>query len=342
MGIRVLVVDDSALMRQVLSRFLTEAGMEVVGTARDGEEGLEKALALKPDVITLDVEMPRKDGLTMLEELMAREPMPVVMVSSLTQKEAPAAIRALELGAMEVVAKPGGAISLNLGEVREEIIRKVRGVAMARMKRERSQVKGPTSLPRLPFCRLVVVGSSTGGPQTLVKLFSGLPGDFPAPVVVVQHMPRGLTASLAARLDNLSPLSVREAEEGVIPRPGEVWVAPGGRHLVFRTGGAMAFSDDPPVHGVKPAVDVTLDSAVEVFGGHMVAVILTGMGMDGAKAALKLRERGGFVMAQSEGSSIVYGMPRAAVELGAAHVSLDVEDMPAALLHLVGKGRSHG
>ncbi|MDI3270730.1 MAG: CheB methylesterase domain-containing protein [Bacillota bacterium] len=193
-------------------------------------------------------------------------------------------------------------------------------------------------------CRLVVVGSSTGGPQTLVKLFSGLPGDFPAPVVVVQHMPRGFTASLAARLDSLSALSVAEAREGVIPRPGEVWVAPGGRHLLLGPKGELTFSDDPPLHGVKPAVDLALESAVAVFGGQMVAVILTGMGMDGARAALKLRQKGGFVMAQSEESSIVYGMPRAAVELGAAHISLDVEDMPGALLELLppGTGWVHG
>jgi len=401
--IRVLVVDDSALMRQMISRFLSEAGMEVCATARDGVEGLAKALALRPDVITLDVQMPRMDGLTMLARLMEEAPTPVVMVSSVTQHQAPAAVEALMLGAVDVVAKPGGPISVNLGEVREELVAKVRAAARAQVGSRRARGKpdgrmgtarrpiagtsathwpgaapeaaaaretrsaprgasvalgartepqGARTLPLTPepsqAARAavvpgpVVIGSSTGGPSALSMLLSGLPADFPRPVIIVQHMPEGFTASLARRLDSLSPLHVAEAEPGRVPRPGEAWVARGGLHLLFDEEGRMVLSSAPPHLGVRPAVDLTLESAVDVWGGQVVAVILTGMGMDGARGSRKLKRAGGRVLAQDEATSVVYGMPRAVKELDLVDEVHSLQDMASALVRVVtdGDGRA--
>ena len=379
--------------------------MEVVATARDGVEGLEKALALRPDVVTLDVEMPRMDGLTMLGRLMEEAPIPVVMVSSVTQRQAPATIEALMLGAVDVVAKPGGSISVNLGDVREELIAKVRAASRAqvRPRRGRAPSDGPSVLRAAPETGAarerapaapastpgralngapaaglrsaparspvlerqeeplapergqapeaeapprrkpgtapgpgpVVVGSSTGGPSALSTLLGGLPADFPRPVIVVQHMPEGFTASLARRLDGLSPLKVAEAEPGHVPKPGEAWVARGGQHLVFDPEGRMVLSSAAPHLGVRPAVDLTLESAVDVWGGDVVAVILTGMGMDGARGARKLKRAGGKVLAQDEASSVVYGMPRVVTELKLVDEVHSLSEMAAALVRIV-------
>lgn len=352
--IRVLVVDDSALMRQMIRRFLTEAGMDVVATARDGIDGLEKIARYRPDVVTLDVEMPRMNGLDMLRQLMANDPRPVVMVSSITQAQAPAAIEALMLGAVDVVAKPGGAISLNLDQVQAEIVNKVRAAAGVRVRRSgtappvtparrrQTPVPAPDGLatdgsatkgykevgrrdpvPRTEAARRrgvgpapVIVGSSTGGPSALSTVLGGLSADFPRPILIVQHMPAGFTASLAQRLNGLSPLDVAEVVDGVVPRPGQAWIAPGGVHVVFDPRGRLVHSNAPPHLGVRPAVDLALESAVNVWGGEVVAIILTGMGVDGARGARALKQAGGQVLAQDEQTSVVYGMPRAVKELG--------------------------
>lgn len=354
----------------MISRFLTEAGMEVIATARDGVDGLEKALALKPDVVTLDVEMPRMNGLDMLRRLMDEAPMPVVMVSSVTQHQTPAAVEALMLGAVDIVAKPGGAISLNLGDVQAELVTKVRAAANAKLRRRRSTRTASPRRRRVgarPGARggrpastsfgaamagvarpggehgigdgvgsaPVVIGSSTGGPGALSAVLSALPGDFPRPIVVVQHMPPGFTASLAKRLDTLSPLSVREAVESRQPVAGEVWIAPGGVHLLFDQRGRMRYSHDEPHLGVRPAVDLTLESAVDVWGASVIAVILTGMGIDGARGARKLKRIGGTVLAQDEQTSVVYGMPRAVAEMGLVDDIRPLPEMAAALTNLV-------
>lgn len=385
--------------------------MEVVATARDGQDGLEKALTLKPDVITLDVQMPRMDGLQMLRQLMERLPTPVVMVSSVTQHQTPAAIEALMLGAVEIVAKPGGPISLNLGDVRDELVAKVRAAARAKVQRRgagpdveaggyggtgkwapptgtvhrQQRVRGPRPAeapsteplrresappeeaavdgslavaadagePRPPAGSVhaeapgtpvlgvapVVIGSSTGGPAALSAVLERIPADFPRPVVIVQHMPPGFTASLAKRLDKLSPLVVQEAVDFRQPKPGEAWIAPGGVHLVFDRHGRMRLSHDAPHLGMRPAVDVTLESAVDVWGGDVVAVILTGMGMDGARGARKLKRAGGRVLAQDERTSVVYGMPRAVAEMGLADDIRPLPDIAAALARMVRTSR---
>lgn len=376
-ALRVLVVDDSALMRQMISRFLTDAGMEVVATARDGVDGLEKALRLKPDVITLDVQMPRMDGLSMLRRLMDEQPTPVVMVSSVTQHQTPTAVEALMAGAVDIVAKPGGAISLNLGDVQAELVAKVRAAAHAKVPRRRRTGRDPgadadvqprrastgtgtrtVSKPESPAPAEtrssvaaaataaataatalgpapVIVGASTGGPAALSTVMSALSADFPRPIVIVQHMPAGFTASLAKRLDKLSPLTVREAIEHEEPQPGEAWVAPGGVHLVFDRRGRMRYRHDEPHLGMRPAVDLTLESAVDVWGADVVAVILTGMGMDGARGARKLKRAGGVVLAQDEHTCVVYGMPRAVAEMGLADYIRPLPDIAAALTDVV-------
>lgn len=405
--IRVLVVDDSALMRQMISRILTDAGMEVVATARDGIDALEKVVEYRPDVVTLDVEMPRMDGLTTLRHLMAQMPLPVVMVSSLTAEQAPAAVEALSIGAVDVVGKPGGTISLNINEVADEIVRKVRGAAGARVipgrgtgVRRRGEadkgIAGPNAGSAIAASRdagpgvgsraaanpgtprattlspeasgaagaslgpaavsvseqaagagapgrktrrargqretpLVIVGSSTGGPKALTQLLKPLPADFPAPIVIVQHMPAGFTKALADRLNDLTALRVAEAAEGHTPMPGEVWVAKGGVHLTFGRFNEMREDMSPPHLGVRPAVDVTLESAVERWGDRLIVVILTGMGLDGARGCRKVKQAGGVVLAQDEESSVIYGMPRAVAEMGLADRIVSIDDMPEAL-----------
>lgn len=341
-GVRVLVVDDSALMRQMVSRFLTEAGFDVVATARNGRLGLEQALALRPDVITLDVEMPEMDGLAMLRQLMTKAPTPVVMLSSLTQADAPTAVEALTLGAVDVVGKPGGQISLNLDEVQAELVRKVAAAAKSRPYRPHRRRRAATDSwlqpPKTPVKSrpttpkgVVVLGCSTGGPGALTVVVPNLPIDFPWAVLVVQHMPAGFTASLANRLDTLSALRVREAAAGVTPQAGEVWLAPGGYHLLMGGDGILLLSSDPPVHGVRPAVDPTLVSVAAVWQGASAAVIMTGMGKDGARGAQAVKRAGGLVLAQDEASSVVYGMPRMVVEMGVADRILPLEKIAPVL-----------
>lgn len=340
-SIRVLVVDDSAFMRKVMRDLLeSEPGIVVIDTARDGLDALQKAAVLKPDVITLDIEMPKLDGLAALQRLMTENPLPVVMVSSLTQNGAEATMKALALGAVDFVPKPSGSVSLDLARVRDELIRKVKAAAkvvpqrlgVAGWRRQvnmrssvtpaaRSPVSPKRPAPRpvgqaLRLSHLVIVATSTGGPSALHRFFSTLEDPFPSGVVVVQHMPPGFTQSLASHLDKVSPLHVREAEEGDRLLDGLALVAPGGRHLEVRRNGLVALHDEPPRHGVRPAADVTLESIPDELAARCVVVILTGMGLDGARGARYLRERGAEVWAQDEESAVVYGMPRAAAELG--------------------------
>lgn len=351
--VRVLVVDDSAFMRRVISELLAaDPELEVVATARDGMEAVEKAAALRPDVVTLDVEMPRLDGLAALERIMAEAPCPVVMVSSLTQHGAEATVRALALGAVDVVPKPSGPISLDLHMVRDELVRKVK--VAARVSRDRLRVPPagrvspppgrvspppatPPPPPRRELSALVVIAASTGGPGVLYRLLGALPGTLRAAVVVVQHMPPGFTRALADHLDQVSGLTVREAETGALLRDGLAFVAPGGRHLVVEPGGRLRLDEGPPRHGVRPAADVTMESVPAPLARNAVAVVLTGMGMDGARGAKALKERGAEVWIQDEASCVVYGMPRAVAELGLADRSGPPEQLAAWLRQRLGE-----
>lgn len=352
--VRVLIVDDSALMRKMLGDILSsDPRIEVVGTARDGQDGLEKVAALLPDVVTLDVEMPRKDGLAALEELMKTRPMPVVMVSSLTQKEAEVTLKALSLGCVDFVGKPSGSISTNIQAVGAELIAKVVAASTARVRPARREPSAPAPAPsprppQNPMPRpagtrmrreIVAVAASTGGPVALQQLLSGLPGNFPLPIVVTQHMPKGFTASFAKRLDSASALTVVEGFDGLELKPGLAVIAPGGRHLLVRRKGTATFcelSDVPPVLSVKPSANIMFLSVADEFGGNVLGVVLTGMGRDGADGALVLHDKGARIIAESQETCVVYGMPKAAVEVGAVDELLPLQEIPEALIRNLG------
>lgn len=347
--IRVLVVDDSAFMRKIVTDLLqSDPELQVVGTGRDGLEGVEKAVELQPDVVTMDVEMPRLDGLSALRQIMARTPRPVIMLSSLTQQGADATIRALALGAVDFVSKPSGSISLDLHKVRDELVQKVKAASRAVVRRSLAAGLAPLSpvQPARPaaappaaggvLTRLVVVASSTGGPGALHRLLGPLPADLRAGLLIVQHMPAGFTRSLAGHLDQSSGLTVREAQAGDQPVDGLALVAPGGSHMLLGPDGRVQLGDGPPRHGVRPAADVTLESIPAHLVRRSLILVLTGMGMDGARGAKHLKDAGAEVWAQDEGSSVVFGMPRAVAELGVVDRVGSPEEMAAWLIQSMG------
>lgn len=320
--VRVLVVDDSATIRAVLARQLAATpGIEVVGKASDGLEAVEAIKALRPDVVTLDIEMPRLDGLGALQRIMEECPTRVVMVSSLTREGADATLRALDLGAVDFFEKPSGAGTQIALEMAGAVGEKVRAAAGARIGR-RSVSRRPVSAIEPPTGTrrwrrgVVVIGSSTGGPPALREVLSQLPADLGLPVIVVQHMPPGFTKSMAERLDTISPLHVVEAEEGSRLAAGTVLIAPGGTHLTFDLAQSVHLNMDPPECGVRPSVNVTLEAAAKVFGGRVISAILTGMGVDGTRGAGLVRAANGVVITEDESTCVVYGMPRSVVESG--------------------------
>jgi two-component system chemotaxis response regulator CheB len=360
MPIRVLVVDDSAFMRRVISEAIAaQPDMEVAGQATNGLDALAKVEQTQPDVVTLDVEMPEMDGLTALRHIMARYPRPVIMLSSLTQAGAVTTIRALTIGAVDFVAKPSGSISLDFHRVREEVIEKIRTAAKARihLPPAQSAVVAPVRrapavapIPRRPpvasgggpFQSLVVIGTSTGGPRALATVVPGLADDGRTGYLIVQHMPAGFTRSLAERLDGGTTLSVREAEQGDRLVAGTVLVAPGDYHMQLSSSGQVQLLQGPRVHGVRPSVDITLESVAATFGPRVVTAILTGMGEDGADGAVAVRAKGGFVIAEDEATCVVWGMPRAVKERGAANRIARLEDVPAAIaLAVAGRSLQH-
>lgn len=334
---RVLVVDDSALMRKVLTKIIeADSAFEVVDVARDGEDAVEKARRLQPDVITMDVNMPKMDGLTALQIIVEEAIAPVVVVSSLAQDGSVTTFEALELGAFDCVAKPGGTVSSNLHVVQEELLEKLRAACKAsqreRILRKLSQrisiprVEKKPSLPKrieLSFSA-VAIGISTGGPKTIYDVLPFLPGELNAAVFLVQHMPPTFTRSYAERLNNYCPLRVVEAENGMEVEPGTVYVGKGGYHLkVERKGGRIkVWLSAFPKHTFMPSVDVMMMSVLEVFGKKTVGVLMTGMGDDGARAMAKIRQGGGYTIAESEETAIVFGMPQEAIAQGGADVVL--------------------
>jgi len=340
----VLIVDDSAFMRRALEKLLSSVpGVTVVGTAGDGLEGVKRALELRPDVITMDVEMPRLDGVSAVNEIMRAVPTPIVMVSTLTHEGTATAIRALEAGAVDCVGKPSG-LSTDLANVGERLYEAVTRASVARLRRRGTPVlnirpmpaaaasqSGTSMIGRLPAHNLLVVGSSTGGPPALTEVIPHLPADLPAAVLVVQHMPAGFTNALARRLDTLSPLAVSEAIEGELLVNGRVYVAPGDFHLVLTREKRIHLDQGPSLHGVRPSVDITLDSVAEVYGRSANLAILTGMGKDGADGAAKLEAAGGKVFVQDEATCVVYGMPRVAMERTRNATQLPLEEIAGAL-----------
>jgi two-component system chemotaxis response regulator CheB len=324
--IRVVVVDDSAFVRQALSRMLGGAGdIEVVGTAVDGQDGLEKVCALRPDVVTLDVKMPRMDGLEALQRIMAECPTAVLLLSSLTSDGGEVTLRGLELGAMDFVDKSTVQGHMNLLDLADELLAKVRALAsVPRARLHPAREPGPEvarpDAPTAPHrAEVVAIGTSTGGPPALQAIIPRLPTHLAVPLLIVQHMPPGFTRSLAERLDQRSRVRVREAEEGDLLQPGIVLIAPAGRHMKVRRRGAetRVWLDEEPRSTLhRPAIDVLMSSLARVYGRHVLGILLTGMGSDGVEGLRAIRAAGGRTLAESEESAVIYGMPKAAVEAG--------------------------
>jgi two-component system, chemotaxis family, protein-glutamate methylesterase/glutaminase len=336
--IRVLVVDDSALMRQLLTKLIeAEADMEVVGAACDPYVAREMIRARNPDVITLDVEMPKMDGLKFLENVMRLRPMPVLMVSTLTEKGSETSLRALELGAVDFVAKPKLDIERTMGAYGEQLAEKIRTAAQARFPVRAGPVRTPLARigeASISIDTLIAVGASTGGTEAIRTLLVTLPPDGPG-IVIAQHMPEGFTKSFAARLDSLARMRVKEAEEGERVLPGHAYIAPGHSHLLLQRRGAeyvIRLSQSEPVNRHRPSVDVLFRSVAAHAGPKAIGVILTGMGKDGAQGMLEMRRAGAHTLAQDEASCVVFGMPREAIAIGAVDTIAAIEDIPALLL----------
>jgi two-component system chemotaxis response regulator CheB len=338
-------VDDSAVVRQVLSKALSkEPDIEVVGTATDPYVARDKIVQLEPDVITLDVEMPRMDGITFLKKLMKHHPMPVIILSALTQKGGELALAAMEAGAVEVLAKPGG--SFSVGEMAEQLADKIRAAAQARptprpttAKPERVQRLAPTNMDLTN--KIVAIGASTGGTEAIKEVLVRLPATVPG-IVIVQHMPPRFTTSFAERLNSLCAFEVREAADGDSVYPGRCLIAPGNFHMLLRRSGARYYVNvktGPLVHHQRPAVDVLFRSVAKSAGKNAVGVILTGMGADGAEGMLQMKQAGAYTIGQDENSCVVYGMPKAAYELGAVQKVLPLDKIAGEIMRWVGTYR---
>ena len=338
---RVLVVDDSAVVRRAISDALSQdPEIEVVGTACDPYNARDKILELNPDVLTLDIEMPRMDGITFLRILQKHRPIPVVVVSSITQAGSRAAVAALEAGAVDVIAKPGSAWSI--GDLRDQLIHRVKGAALARFRvGAAASTDGPK--PETPLTtsfnprQIIVLGASTGGTEALKSVLTQLPPGLPG-ICIVQHIPPFFSKAFAERLNQLCAFEVREAKAGDAVRPGLALIAPGDYHMmvIWNNGHyQVVLNQGPPQHHTRPAVDVLFNSAAACAGRFAVAGLLTGMGSDGAQGLKRLQQAGATTFAQDEATCVVYGMPRAAVELGAADQVLPLERIPLALLRMV-------
>jgi two-component system chemotaxis response regulator CheB len=346
---RVLVVDDSALVRGLLAEIINrQPDMECVGAASDPLVAREMIRNLNPDVITLDIEMPRMDGIDFLSRLMRLRPMPVVMVSTLTERGAEVTLKALELGAVDFVAKPKIGVADGLRQLGDDITEKVRTAARAHVRKLVTPapavagapvrpIAGPVAVPslgRLSTEKIIFLGASTGGTEATREVLTGLPADAPA-VMITQHMPPGFTRSYAARLDGLCRIHVKEAVDGERILPGHAYIAPGGLHLSVERSGANYIArvqDGEPVNRHKPSVEVLFKSAARVVGPNALGIMLTGMGADGAKAMRELRDAGSYNLVQDEASCVVFGMPREAIAAGAAHEVLPLTRIAAALL----------
>lgn len=336
--IKVLIVDDSALVRKLLTEELNkQQDIEVVGTAVNPYVAREKIAQLKPDVLTLDMEMPRMDGLSFLAKLMKHFPMPVVVVSSLTPKNSENALMALRLGAVEVICKPGSAYSTQ--DISRDIIKAVRAAALAKFDQSITLSERPvvakngakTSNARLVHTtnKLIAIGASTGGTRALEAVLTELPASLPG-IVIVQHMPPVFTGSFAERLDSICAVSVKEAQDGDLIQPGHVLIAPGNYHMLVVKSGAKYYvqiKQGPPVHHHRPSVDVLFNSVAESAGVNALGVLLTGMGTDGAKGMLAMKKSGANTIGQDEATSVVYGMPKEAQKIGATTEVLPLQEI---------------
>ncbi len=364
--IRVLIVDDSAFMRKVLQGIIAaDSQLEVCGEARDGRDAVTQNEVLKPDVITMDINMPHMDGLQATEIIMSSNPRPILVVSSESREGAEVTLKSLELGAIDFVAKPSGGIDLDMNSVKEELCRKLKMAAKVRVVRTatRSKVQQEiaSSAPRSePAARtfeqslqenrsngaaaaapapsrgngkfpIVVVAASTGGPATLMKFVPDFPKDFPGAVVLVQHMPGSFTSQFSQQLAEISRIRVKEAEAGEIIVPSQLYICPGSHHMRISPTGRVSLDDGPRIGGYRPCADLTMESAAEYFGPMTIGVVLTGMGNDGSKGVQTIKNVGGHVIVQDESSAVIFGMPQEAIKTGAVDQTLAIESIYTAI-----------
>lgn len=347
--IKVLIVDDSAVVRKLLTEELNkQQDIEVVGTAMDPYIAREKIVQLKPDVLTLDLEMPRMDGLSFLAKLMKHFPMPVVVVSSLTPKNSANALNALRLGAVDVICKPGSAYSTQ--NISQDIVKAVRTASIARFDKHMETIKSVQDKHKTTGLKysagllhttnkLIAIGASTGGTRALESVLTELPENLPG-IVITQHMPPVFTKSFAERLNTICRLKVKEAEDGDLIKSGQALIAPGNFHMLVEKSGAKYYTrikSGPPVHHQRPSVDVMFNSVAQAAGLNAMGVILTGMGADGAQGLLSMKEKGAYTVAQDEATSVVYGMPKEAAKLGAAEEILPLQSIPDAIIKQMAK-----
>lgn len=356
--IRVLVVDDSAFMRKVLTGIISaDPQLQVCGEARDGRDAISQLESLKPDVISMDINMPHMDGLQATEVIMSSNPHPVLIVSSESREGAEVTLKALQLGAIDFVSKPSSGIDFDMSSVKDELCRKLKMAAKVRVVRtatrsspQQSGAATPpvVAKPEAPSSGarsmgstngaraagkfpIVVIASSTGGPATLMKLIPDFPADFPGAVIIVQHMPGNFTPQFSKQLAEVSAIKIKEAESGEIVLPGQLYVCPGSHHLRVSATGRIVLDDGPRISGYRPCADLTLESVVAYSGANALAVILTGMGNDGSRGVQTLKSAGGHVIAQDESTAIIFGMPQEAIKTGAVDQVLPIESIYAAI-----------
>ncbi len=341
--IKVLVVDDSAFMRKMLSDiFKNDSNFTVVDMARNGKDAIEKVKKYQPDVVTMDVEMPVMNGIEALEVIMRENPLPVIMISSLTHEGAEATLRALSLGAVDFVTKAGGSIS-SISTIQEEIIEKCKNAVKANVqvfKRGESLIDKPLTVAIQPSTmrsaeKIVAIGTSTGGPRALQEVITRLPANLSCGVVIVQHMPPGFTKSLADRLNSLSAITVKEAEQNDIICPGMVFIAPGNYHMILEKEGSktvIKLNQNVPIGCHRPAVDPMFESVARVYGNRAIGVILTGMGRDGAKGLLMIKQAHGYTIAEDQSTAVIFGMPKSAIDIGAAEKVVALPNIAAEIV----------
>jgi two-component system, chemotaxis family, protein-glutamate methylesterase/glutaminase len=342
---RVLIVDDSAFMRKVLEEMIrTDPRLEVVGQAKDGREAIAMAQTLQPDVLTMDINMPRMDGLEATQHIMTQNPRPILIVSSESREGAASTLRALDLGAIDFVTKPSSAIDLDMKTVRDELLNKLRMAAKVRVVRTagkgESAGAADAKAPAAPIRDLgvgdaqhplVMIAASTGGPATLMRLMPKFPKNFPAPVILVQHMPATFTSQLSLQLTEVSQIRVKEAENNEALHSGTFYVCPGSHHLRISLNGRIKLDDGERINGYRPNADVAFESAAAYAGANVIAVVLTGMGNDGAKGVQSVKAARGAVLAQDEATSVIFGMPAEAIRTGVVDQVVAIDEMYAAI-----------